>query len=174
MSEIHVKNLYFARLPDELRSVITDYNGLLSLSTLATKVSLPDLLYLVYEQTTDPGFTAFLVENDLCSIMQEPANIAWLATVKPQYEAYVRKREEQRILNQVAEPSKFPIHVTHCNHTLYTNHENLVVLKSRVETDTEMNKRFFKVNLFTMLYNMVGYEALRKMKVTRYLLGLND
>ena len=177
MSELMAASLYVARIPDELQGVIQDINDLLSLDSLATKLSLHDIFYLVYEQTTDPGFNTFLTKYGLTSIMRSPNNIAWMSEVKSQYDAYIRLREDESKINGLPVMSTFPVHVTHSllSSRLLGKYKNILAL-TPVNGDSvvRMDKKTFKFSLISMLYDFMGYEALRNHTVSNYLVGLGD
>lgn len=177
MSTLMTPTLYVARIPDELHSVIQDIDDLLSLESLAKKLSLRDIFYLVYEQTTDAGFNDFLTRYALSSFTTTPANIAWMSEVKSQYDAYIRLREDESKINGVTPTSSFPIHVTHSllSPRLLGKYKNILVL-TPVNGDSvlRLDKKTFKFSLISMLYDFMGYEALRNHTVSNYIMGLGD
>lgn len=189
MSVVTPLALYAVRIPTELSHVFKKHDDVTvpldlvcDLNKLSTYLPLEDVFYLIYEQTTDKGFVEFMADTKLYSFLQCPENINWLTSVKDQYDAYIRKREDALKVKQkeVEFIPTSPVNETHIPFICQYGKQGVLLTFEPFteEKSSELIESFakdkykFNLALIKYLIRYVGYDELRKLPVFRYLLTI--
>lgn len=185
--QIMSTEVYALRIPEELHHVFEPHDDItlptsivFDLNKLANYLPLEDLFFLVYEQTICPVFTKFTRMSDVKTILQHPANINWLISVRDQYDSYIRKREDKEKVTGAQVPFTLPdftesyyLEDKHSNLTLdgmlltfkpYTENESIGV------TEVAKDPIKYVLQVYGKLLKGLGYDNLRKHQISKYLL----
>lgn len=193
MPDVLLTPIYTVRVTNTMVELLADKRlttaTLVNLPELARLATLEDVFYHIYAQTDDIDFVSLTNKLGVKSFMLHPANVEWLNSVKDQYNSYVQRREDEKKIHNI--PTKVlhgtihtafellhgkgniaPEHVS-ANGCFYVCFSDTTETLKHTKSDSgldELNHQF-KKSIYSLLYDYMGFEALRQHIASRYLLA---
>lgn len=185
MSEVLTSPIYMVRLPKGFAHLFNSYDDKVvplaavgNLRQLANHLSLEDVFYFVYEQTSDNTFATFTSLYGITPLLRQPDNIAWLTEVQKEYDAYVRRRKELEKINpiQVNSSREFfncyklsllPITGNGARSML----DGYFILATDIEENDSSTPTERRLEFIPTLMKAVGYDIFRRLPITKAILA---
>lgn len=193
MPDVLLTPIYMVRVTNAMVELLKDKQltteTLVNLPELARLVTLEDVFHHIYAQSDDIDYISLSNKLGIKSFMLHPANVEWLSAVKDQYNSYAQRREDEKKIHNI--PTKLlhgciyenfelfhgkcpasPEHVcvNGCFYVCFTDIPT-PVKHTKSETGINISERLFKRSIYSLLYDYMGFEALRQHVASRYLLA---
>lgn len=192
MPDVLLTPIYTVRVTNEMVELLASKQlttaTLVDLPRLAQLATLDDVFHHIYAQSEDVDFTSLTLNLGLNNFLSSATNVEWLNGVKDQYISYVQRREDEKKIHKI--PTKLLqvkpyncLELFHDNNKICLPHVSMdgafyVIFKdladefkhTKSESGLNETEYQFKRSILSLLYDYMGFEALRQSKAFRYLL----